>query len=249
MATVREPGESPLKFSRAKRVRSFDDVTLQIRAALLNGEVKVGERLPSERELCDSFGVSRPTVREALRSLEALGLLEIRPGAKGGAYAMEPKADVLGHALETMIAFQGAGQQELAEFRISFEGENAELAAKDATAEEVASLAGLAVEARTAMKSDQAPEVLGEVDTRWHEAVARATHNAVRVGIMLGVQDALRRSLPLVSAELGEDRASIGDDIDAFVAALEARDGAAARKVMEGHVRRWSEAKIAAETE
>lgn len=219
---------------------------MQIRAALLSGNFKVGERLPSERELCESFAVSRPTLREALRSLEAMGLLEIRPGAKGGAYAIEPKADILGHALDTMIAFHGAAEQELAEFRISFEGENAELAARRSKPEELAEFSRLADEARNVVTLDDPYVALGDIDTRWHEAVARASHNTVRVGIMLGVQDALRRSLPLVSTELTESRTSIAEDIEAFVDAVKANDAAKARQVMEDHVRRWSDSKIKA---
>lgn len=68
-------------------MRSFEDVVEQIRASIVTGTLPVGERLPSERELAEMFGVSRPTLREALRVLEAVGLLDIRLGAQGGAFA------------------------------------------------------------------------------------------------------------------------------------------------------------------
>lgn len=70
----------------AVKVRSFDDVVAQLRSVLLSGEMRPEDKLPSERELTRMLGVSRTTVREALRSLEARGLIEIRLGGTGGAF-------------------------------------------------------------------------------------------------------------------------------------------------------------------
>src|SRR5690242_8215653 len=106
-------------------MRRLDDVFLQLRDALLSGRVAEGERLPNERDLAERFGVGRPTVREALRSLEALGIVEIRPGRSGGAYAVRPSEATLASALETLVSLRGASPQELAEFRLSFEADNA----------------------------------------------------------------------------------------------------------------------------
>ncbi|EXG82775.1 FadR/GntR family transcriptional regulator [Cryptosporangium arvum] len=94
--------------SGARRARSFDDVVDRVRGAILAGSIPAGERLPSERELAEQFGVSRATLREALRALEALGLIEIRVGAHGGAFATEGgsgrTADVLRHAFDVEFA-------------------------------------------------------------------------------------------------------------------------------------------------
>src|SRR5215211_8695028 len=112
-------------FTPARRLRMLDDVFLQIREAILAGDIAEGERLPNERDLAERFEVGRPTVREALRSLEALGIVEIRAGRSGGAYAARPSEATLGAALSTLVSLRGASAQELAEFRISFEAENA----------------------------------------------------------------------------------------------------------------------------
>src|SRR4051812_37590145 len=106
-------------FAPVRRVRSFDDVVTQVRDAILSGEVTAGERLPSERELTEQFGVSRNTVREALRALEAVGLVEIRLGSRGGAVARQPDAATVGTALSTLLLFQQASVHELQEFRHS----------------------------------------------------------------------------------------------------------------------------------
>src|SRR5688572_27123761 len=98
MTSSNTAGE-PTPLSPVRRVRSFDDVVTHVRDGILDGTVAPGERLPSERELCELFGVSRPTVREALRALEAVGLVEIRLGTRGGAFARRPDSAMLGQAL------------------------------------------------------------------------------------------------------------------------------------------------------
>src|SRR3954471_9329941 len=76
-------------FVPAQRVRSFDHIVGQIRDAISSGGILPGERLPSERDLGVAFGVSRTTLREALRALEAQGVIEIRTGSRGGAFVAE----------------------------------------------------------------------------------------------------------------------------------------------------------------
>src|SRR3954470_4839077 len=128
-------------FSPARRLRMLDDVFVQIRDAILAGEVGEGQRLPNERDLAERFAVGRPTVREALRSLEALGIVEIRAGRAGGAFAARPSEATLGSALSTLVSLRGASAQELAEFRLGFEAETAWWAARRADGSDVDELA------------------------------------------------------------------------------------------------------------
>src|SRR5210317_1269664 len=72
-----------LQFKHLKKTRLYEEITDQVKDAILEGHLKPGERLPSERDLCEMFGVGRPTVREALRVLDNMGLIEIGPGVKG----------------------------------------------------------------------------------------------------------------------------------------------------------------------
>src|SRR3954452_17393479 len=135
-------------FAPARRVRMLDDVFLQIREAILSGGVPEGERLPNERTLAERFAVGRPTVREALRSLEALGIVQIRAGRAGGAFAARPSEATVGSALATLVSLRGASAQELAEFRLGFEAEAAWWAARRADAGDVAELERLVEETR-----------------------------------------------------------------------------------------------------
>lgn len=122
---VRDDAEG-LTFVKVRRVRSFDDVVDQVRAAIIDGSILAGERLPSERELAEQFGVSRATLREALRALEAVGLIEIRVGAHGGAFAtegaLERSVDSLRHVVDVEVAARPLQAQR---FRASLHADNA----------------------------------------------------------------------------------------------------------------------------
>src|SRR4051812_22558672 len=169
-------------FAPARRVRMLDDVFLQIREAILTGGVPQGERLPNERDLAERFAVGRPTVREALRSLEALGIVEIRAGRAGGAFAARPSEATLGSALSTLVSLRGASAQELAEFRLGFEAETAWWAARRADGSDVDELERLVDETHLRLEQvtdDYTP--VTEADARWHEALARATRNRLRI--------------------------------------------------------------------
>jgi GntR family transcriptional repressor for pyruvate dehydrogenase complex len=91
-------------FVPAQRVRSFDHIVGQIRDAISSGGIQPGERLPSERDLGVAFGVSRTTLREALRALEAQGVIEIRTGSRGGAFVAEPSSDLVAARSATCCA-------------------------------------------------------------------------------------------------------------------------------------------------
>jgi DNA-binding FadR family transcriptional regulator len=114
------------RFDRIRRVRSFEEVVEQVRAAIASRSIEAGERLPSERELAEQFGVSRATLREALRALEALGLLEIRPGARGGAFATSPDDEWLTDTVASLLTMRaGTKQQNFRVFRATFHADNA----------------------------------------------------------------------------------------------------------------------------
>ena len=224
-------------FDKVRRVRSFDDVVDQLREAIYAGRIRPGERLPGERQLCEAFGVGRPTLREALRSLEAVGLIEVRPGKGGGSYAGTPSESTLGDALASLVSLRGASLEDLAEFRVDFEGENAAWAARRADASDIATLQRIVVEAREA----SGVEVLASADVRWHEALARATKNRLRIGIALGIHGAVtRRHNQLVRPAALEHALTIPDDLAAITAAVADGDAELARVLMREHIDTWN---------
>src|ERR1700743_2069731 len=92
------PAESEL-FNRVSLGRISEVIVEQIRLLMRQGQLKPGDRLPPERDPCERFGVSRVTVREALRMLESSGLVEIRVGARGGAFVTAPSSNRVGEGL------------------------------------------------------------------------------------------------------------------------------------------------------
>lgn len=230
-------------FSPAKRTRSFEDVIEQIRDAVIEGKLKHGERLPNERELCRVFGISRATLREGLRALEALGVVQVRPGAAGGVFVSEPGGDQLGLALEALIRFSDATARDLAEFRDSFEGETAYWAAERATPEHVAALKSISNEfKRLANEKDVPWPTLAEVDVQFHEAVAHASHNQVRVAIMLGIHRALFRASTSIGPLMDSaQRRSIARELSGITNAVAAHDTRLARSRMRRHVKKFAD--------
>jgi DNA-binding FadR family transcriptional regulator len=112
-------------FGPARRVRSFDDVVEQVRRSIVEGVIAAGDRLPSEREMAEQFGVSRATLREALRALEALGLLEIRRGAQGGAFAVDATPERLIVQVRELLAVEAArNTADARAFRATFHSDN-----------------------------------------------------------------------------------------------------------------------------
>jgi DNA-binding FadR family transcriptional regulator len=227
---------------RPRRARSFDEVLEQLRESILSGRIRPGDRLPGERQLCESFGVGRPTLREALRSLEATGLIEVRPGKGGGSYAVTPSEETVGDALAALVHLRGASLEDLAEFRVDFEGENASWAARRADAGDITALEALVAEARAAADKRSGRAALLRIDVRWHEKLARATKNRLRIGIALGIHDAvLRRHEALVRPAAADGHlTTIPDDITAITGAIAAGDAEGARERMRAHVEAWN---------
>lgn len=230
-------------FTAVRRTRSSDEVVDQIRRAILDDQLKQGDRLPSERDLCTQFDVSRATLREGLRTLEALGVITIRPGSAGGIFVSEPQGDQVGAALESLLRFRRVTADELAEFRVSFEGESASWAARRATDEDIAMLFEYAERFRelAADPSVPWPEFV-DVDLAFHQAVAESSRNQVRAAIMLGILGALREASRSIAEHTGGTvRASIARELRAIAEAIQARDPALASQRMRRHVKKFSE--------
>lgn len=236
--------EEEAGFTEAKRVRSWEDIVSQIREAVLSGRLKQGDRLASERALREIFGVSRSTLREALRTLEALRMIEIRPGSTGGIFVITPDVEHVAEALEALIRFEVATAEELGDFRLNVEGETAAWAALRADADDVARLEAIAADFVSTTPDDEASLArLVDLDFTFHEAVARASKNQVCLAIML----ALHRTLLRVTASMApgltpEVWRNMGIELTEIAAAVRAKDPEAARAWMRTHIMKFRRA-------
>ncbi|GMA61907.1 FadR family transcriptional regulator [Alicyclobacillus fastidiosus] len=231
-------------FNEVRPVRGFEDIVQQIQEAVVQGRLQVGDRLPSERELCAIFGVSRPTLREAIRSLEAAGVVEVLRGTYGGTFISEPKAEQVGQSLAALIRFRGATAVELAEFRTSFESETALWAAKRATEENKQTLFTIVERIRDSLENTSVPwSVFVDLDLSFHEEVARASQNQIRVAVMMAIYEVIRKNA-LVIGEIEDTnwRKQQYEELTAIATAIGDNNIRQAKRLMRDHVSRNSDA-------
>ncbi|MED3562653.1 FadR/GntR family transcriptional regulator [Bacillus xiapuensis] len=225
-------------FNKVQPVRGFEDVLTQIYNAIYSNQLKTGDRLPSERELASMFEVSRTTIREAIRVLEAEQVVEVKRGVNGGISIIEPKPNQLARSLETLLHFRVATFTELAEFRTDFEGKTAFLAAQRATPHETNEITHIAEKFEKLTKDIDTPwERLIDLDVSFHEAVAYASKNQIHIAIMLGIQSVLRKTA--LSLESGNDqhfRKQQAIELTEIAQAIQNRDSDKAKRIMAEHV-------------
>ncbi len=163
-------------FERIQRPRASGEIVGQIERAIFGGQVSPGDRLQSERELAEQFGVSRITVRDALRVLEARGLIRVKVGASGGAFVSEANVDRVAESLSTMIRLKRMTLSELAEARKVVESATVVLAAERATAKDLTLLQETVERGREIVREKDS-----HLDTSmdFHVALARAADNEV----------------------------------------------------------------------
>lgn len=222
------------QFSPARKTRAFEDIAAQIRLQLSKGNFKAGQRLASERELCEQFQVSRNTLREALRSLENAGVLESRKGAAGGAFVMQVNGDAVIAGLSDMYQLGAIEPEELIQARIWIGSAAIRAAASNISAEEIEAMALNIKEAAQAAK-DGDFEGRIRINLDFHRMIARATRN----GVMVIMTEALLRATHQVIMRVGphEDKA-VPASRRRVLACLAAGDGEGAVREMERQLTR-----------
>ncbi len=158
-----------------KTGRLADMLTDQLKQSLFDGEYLEGERLPSEHELMEIFGVSRIVVREAIRNLEQSGLLKIKRGPAGGAFVRAMKHDAISSLVRDTLRLGRTNVGEMMEVRLHIEPIVAGLAAERRTPEDIDNLEK-GIENMPKVKSGD-KYVAWNVD--FHRIVAKASHNSM----------------------------------------------------------------------
>jgi GntR family transcriptional regulator, transcriptional repressor for pyruvate dehydrogenase complex len=209
--------------------RIYQEIALQIRDHIENGEFASGSRLPSERELAQQLKVSRPSIREALIALEVEGLVEVRTGA--GVFVCKPKRTFPYHA-------SSEGPLEIMRARISIEGETAALAARYMRTPQIRELTKIL----EAMDPDLHPdEPHLPADRAFHLYIAENAGNSVLVRIVAELFDARHSPLGLQFGKHFENIATWRQALaehQLVVKALASRNPQAAREAMQTHLRR-----------
>lgn len=165
-------------FTPIKNTKVYEQVIEQIKGMIADGTLKKGDKLPSERDLAEQLGISRASIREAIRSLEIIGLIESRQGE--GNFIRSSFENSLLEPLSIMFMLNEGKVQEIFELRKVIEIETAALAAKQITDEELDHMLDLI----NKMKSSDNEEERVTYDTKFHYKIAQASRNFLIVNIL-----------------------------------------------------------------
>ncbi|MDX2238216.1 MAG: FadR/GntR family transcriptional regulator [Hyphomonadaceae bacterium] len=218
--------------AKDQRKRLYQQVADRLAEDIAAGRYQIGDRLPSERDLAVSLGVSRPTLREAVIALELDGLVDVRTGSGVYVVATAPNAAAAAPRASEM------GHFEVLEARRIIEPEAAALAARGITAQELRELHALVAEMET--QNDRGDVVMSEdADRRFHISIARASQNSAVAAVVEMLWDARTHSNQ--SQRVLEKVRAVGvkpriNEHEAVLDALARRDSEAARAAMAEHL-------------
>ncbi len=185
---ARTPSESVAR-GQERTGSAVSAVVAYLKEQVLSGVVRPGDRIAPERQLAERLGVSRPMVREALRSLDSLGIIRIEPGR--GAYVVKPSARILSDFVSLALARSEAASESVLELRIILECGAARLAASRRSLEELAEIRAALQRMPTQVTND---DVGAQADYDFHVAVVRATHNPALMFVYQSIEELLRKS-------------------------------------------------------
>lgn len=219
----------PVRSRRASRASG--EVVEQMLAAFFAG-MRPGDWFGTEPELAQRFGVSRITIRDAVRELEARGMIEVKVGAGGGLRVAPPDPARYREALAIQLHLMGVSWQEVRDAQWAIEPLTARLAAEHATAEEVAELQALIDEARD---PDLDAASFTHLALRFHLAIAAASGNRVLAMTLAALRDMQHREFEPSSSP--DNRQRVLSDHQEICDAIAARDGERASELMVEHLR------------
>jgi GntR family transcriptional repressor for pyruvate dehydrogenase complex len=206
------------------------DAAALIKDMIIDGRLHPGDKLPSERTLSDALGVSRPSVREAIRSLVAMHIVESRHGA--GTFVSSLSLDELLRPLQFVVALAESGTRDLLDVRMLIEPGAAAFAAERATDEELELIRDTAMESTSATLGY---DERARLDVEWHDLIVRSSHNGLLIN--------LHQSISMLSAEsraitvrIDGIREQAVDDHTRIARAMMSRKASAAEQAMREHL-------------
>jgi GntR family transcriptional repressor for pyruvate dehydrogenase complex len=222
---------SPNDFHAVRRTKASREIVAQVREMIAGGHLKAGDRLPPERELSQLFGVGRCTLREAVRVLESLGLVDVRAGE--GTFLTDGKAATAQGNFPPELFSKWSTQLNLFELRAVLEPGLASLAARRATPDHLTKMREV-LEAQAAQVRHGEPGA--DEDATFHELIADATRNPALVHLLKHLARSLGETRDPSLQRDGRPARSLQEN-KAILAAIEARNPALAARRMQAHIR------------
>lgn len=226
-------------FAPVQQRRAFEEIVLQVEEAILDGRLGTGDRLPPERELADIFGVSRPAVREAMRVLEAFGVIVARRGSgseSGSMIASVGQANGLGGLLRLYSALLRIPLSDLIDVRVALEAAAMRAAVVKASDGELDKLDAIV----TRMKDAITPERFLETDTDFHVTLAELSGNLALSLLMGELREAVGRQMLRAFQRLDDfesERQWLIGEHARLLEVIRSRDEDAAAHAISEHIR------------
>ena len=217
-----------------EKKRAYEDIVQQVLALIEGGKLKQGDQLPSERELTEIFKVSRTTVREAIRTLESMKLLQCRQG--NGTYVLATSEEALIQPLAAALFNAKDDIRDIFFIRKIIEPHVAQLAAENGTAGEIADLEEIL--RRQKLCIEQGESII-ETDSEFHNLMANATKNRVMERLIVALVDFLKQSRENYLLDDRHDSKRPERSLEGHrqvLAAIKIGDGEAAKKLMLQHL-------------
>lgn len=224
------------KSLRIQSTKLSDQLAQTLEQQILDGVYAVGERLPSERQMAEDFGVSRPSVRDALSTLAARQLIETRHG--GGHYVSEQlHADFLS-LWQNLLARHEYMELDVLEFRRAFDGVMAGLAAERATETDLERIHFRLMQMDSAAQTENVA-LQSEADVGFHQAIAEASHNILFSHLSSSLLTMLHRHTQKNLANMFRadgDKRQLRTQHQAIYDAINEHDAARATAVAQAHI-------------
>ncbi|MDP4146131.1 MAG: FadR/GntR family transcriptional regulator [Bacillota bacterium] len=215
--------------SPIKNTKIYEKVMEQIKDIVKKGELKSGDKLPSERDLSEQLKVSRTSVREAIRALEMLGLIEARHGE--GNFINDNFEDNLLEPLSIVFMLLGSKAEEILELRKIMEPQIAALAAKNITEEQLIELREIANE----LNNTEDVETSASLDKKFHYEITKASGNQLISTIMFSVSSLIENYIENSNAHTS-NKAIVKIQHEGICRALETHNSEEAAQAVKRHL-------------
>jgi DNA-binding FadR family transcriptional regulator len=219
-------------FNQIRHGRISDNIVAQIKNAIFTGMYKPGDKLPSEAELKSLFNVSRVPLREALRSMEEMGLITIKAGVSGGAFVAQMGIKSVSDSLTNMMRLGKIGVADIWAFRLLIEPSMSRLSATERTDWDIEQMEYMVSVREKAVKARRAP-VIANID--FHQAIARSTQNPLVILVMDAVSEILGDHFKRFTFSLS-DHQSINKFHRQILECLKDRDAKKVGEIMQTHL-------------
>ncbi len=221
-------------FKSVQSDRVSNVIVAQIKEAIFRKRLRVGARLPSERHLMEQFGASRVTVREAIRTLENSGMIEVKRGADGGAFIRDPNTTFAKNFLQDMFSMGKIEIFDLTEARVAVEPSAVRMAANRMKDETLEQLRRNVDETKECLARGQHTDAR-LLNLEFHRLIAQASGNPVIYFVMDSIIEIMERNISsvILSAKPVEKTLQYHESI---YLTLKARDEKAAEEIMLEHI-------------